>query len=113
MRKLDNEVSINGHKYELYLRDENIVVYKQFDKKTDVLVGYEVFEVQVRPEEVFNGTVIPEREVFPSTTNWGLTAWTLRSTCTHEDILKRVETVKGLSNARQERKQHSSNKTNR
>ena len=94
MKKLEETIFTNGHKYELYKRDGDIAVYKQFDKKSDFLVGFEIFEVPTRPEEVVDGRLLPEREIYPASSTWGVTSFTLKNTASEEAINRRIETIK-------------------
>jgi hypothetical protein len=40
---------------------------------------FEVFQVQVKPQILFKGKIIPEREVFPGNEDFGKTAWSCRT----------------------------------
>lgn len=96
MRRLDDIILTNGHRYELHRRDGDIAVYRQYDKKLDFLVGYEIFEVPIRPEEEVDGRLLPEREIYPASSTWGITSFTLKNTATEEDINNKIETIKRI-----------------
>lgn len=103
MRQLEETIFTNGHKYELHKRDEGIAVYKQFDKKLDFLVGFEIFEVPTRPEQVVDGRLLPEREIYPASSTWGVTSFTLKNTASEEDIDNKIETIKRIIKYRSNR----------
>lgn len=91
MKQLANKVSTNGHNYELFRRSKHVACYKQFDKESGILVGFEIFRVPVRKTEKIKGEVYPERETWASNSQWGMTAFTLPAWSTPEYIVKRFE----------------------
>lgn len=74
MQKLPEELRCNGYKYTLLKRGKKACIYTQH-------IGpgtkrYEVFLIRTRPEEKIRGKLYPEREVYPPTREWGISAWT-------------------------------------
>ena len=88
-QRLPYEIKTNGHLYELFRRTDLIACYKQFDG--DLLVGYEIFEIPVRKEETIKGVTYKCRETFPSTSSFGVNAWTLGAYCTEEQVIERFD----------------------
>jgi len=67
----------NGFAYTLVLRDEHRAIYWQH--VCENCQYYEVFKIRIRPETIFKGKPIPEREVFPTDSDFGITAWSFPS----------------------------------
>lgn len=88
-KRLDIDVNTNGHNYTLFRRSENVACYKQYFE--DVLVGYELFIIPVRKEEVIKNVTYPLRETFPSTSLWGERAWTLPAFTSEDQVINRFE----------------------
>lgn len=90
MKRLDTTIKTNGHTYRLFRRSEDVAVYKQYSSDK-VLVGFEMFVITKRPKEVILGNKYPEREVYASLSDWGVSAWTLSNKLTEEEVLTRFE----------------------
>ena len=104
MKKLETTVFTNGHRYEQLFSDEgHIYAYNQFDKETDELVGVEVFKAKVRKAETFYDVDYPEREVYPSNEDFGITAFTLSANSSFSRIKDKMEFIKNIVDNRKER----------
>ena len=90
IKRLDTEYKLNSHILKLRLRTENVACYNQFTKDGK-LVGVELFKIKERPKEQIGDVEYPHREVYPSTSDWGASAWTLRFNETEENITRRVQ----------------------
>jgi len=77
MKPLPDKLRKNGFNYTLVCRDGKLAIYRQ--EVTEKVQYFEVFVVKIKPESVFKGKVIPEREVFPSNEDFGKTAWSYRN----------------------------------
>lgn len=89
IKRLDTEIKANGHNYVLHLRTKNFACYRQFTKEGK-LVAFELFRVKFRKEENIGGVTYPTRETYPSTTDFGNTAWSLRWNTKNEEIQNRL-----------------------
>jgi hypothetical protein len=90
LERLAETINTNGHTYTLIMRTDNKAMYQQ-TTKTGMLAGFEVFKIVVLPaEKVFNREY-PQREKYPSTSDFGVTAW---STGIHlENAIKRYNSL--------------------
>lgn len=88
--RLDVSVSTNGHVYKLFRRSERVACYKQYDP-SGLLVAYELFVIPIRKEEKIKNVTYPLREVFPSSSTFGINAWSLPIWRTEEEVIKRFE----------------------
>lgn len=89
IKRLDTEVKVNGHDYVLHLRTKNFACYRQFTKEGN-LVAFELFRVKIRKEETIGGVTYPTRETYPSTTDFGNTAWSLMKSTSARTIQERL-----------------------
>lgn len=89
--RLEINVKTNGHNYTLLRRSDTVAVYKQFDTAGGDLVAYELFKIPVRKAETIKGVYYPLREVFPSSSNWGISAWSLPIWTSEQEVLTRFE----------------------
>lgn len=89
--RLQPMIKTNGCQYVLLRRSEKVALYKQLDVETGSKVGYELFEIPVRPLEDISGVVYPERETYPNSSAWGRTARTLSFKLTDREAIKRFE----------------------
>ena len=64
-----NGVGIPGMTAKLVERTDKKAIYRRWD---DV---YEVFRIKVCPEKTLFGKTYPRREVYPSSEDFGATAW--------------------------------------
>ena len=88
MKELDLEVKANNRTYTQIKRDSYRAMYLSNEGY------YEVFRVDVKPEmEVFD-KVIPEHEHYPSTNEFGIIAWCVRSRERAEKIYNSIEPKK-------------------
>jgi hypothetical protein len=76
MRKLESEIKTNGHLYKQIDRTQNTAIYSQHTKDGQ-LAGHEVFIIKIGKETEINGTLIPERELYPKNEDFGKTAWSV------------------------------------
>lgn len=90
MRKLESEIKTNGHLYKQIDRTQNTAIYSQHTKDGQ-LAGHEVFIIKIGKETEINGTLIPERELFPKKEDFGKTAWSVGIDKTH--ALKRFKEI--------------------
>ena len=85
MKELDLEVKANGRTYTQIKRDSYKAIYLSDE-------GYqEVFRVDVKPETEMFGTIIPEHEHYPTTTEFGIIAWCTRYRDKAEEIYNNIE----------------------
>ena len=77
MKSLPHKLRKNGFDYTLVQREGKCYIYRQ--TVTEKTHYYEVFQVQVRPEQTFKGKFYPEHEVFPADSNFGRSAWSYYS----------------------------------
>lgn len=91
IKRLDVRIKDNGHEYHLLRRSEKVALYKQFHVPSGLCVGYELFEVPVRPLENISGVVYPKRETYPNSSSWGKTSWTLSCNLSDEKAIERFE----------------------
>jgi len=86
MNILPEKLRKNGFAYTLILRKGQSAIYRQ--QVTEKLAYFEVFIIQVKPEQNLFGRYYPEREVFPSDNVFGISAWSFRN---FDDALKRYK----------------------
>ena len=101
MRKLPFKLRKNGFdyaqivccgEYYIYEQDYNSgIEYQEGDIPLE-LRFYEVFKVKVLPEQKLFGKLYPEREVFPSDEDFGISAWAFRSFDMSVDKLQKLNT---------------------
>lgn len=84
-RPLPGVVWKKHHVYELEKRTDDVAMYRQIDRKTNQVIGYEVFIVQRRKERTINGKVLPAVEVYPVDKDFGMTAYA-PSTLAHAEV---------------------------
>ena len=79
MIQLPDEKRKNGFQYILVGRSTRKAIYAQYLWGT--VIGYEVVIIRVHPTKYshFLNRPIPEREVYPSTGEWGKFAWTYKT----------------------------------
>ena len=90
MRLLPATLHKNSSDYVLITREGRLCLYEQ--QYGENLKYFEVFEVKVKPQTVFNGMLFPAREVFPSDSDFGKTAWTFHSL---RDAVKKFNELRG------------------
>lgn len=76
-RILPPKLRKNGFDYYLVIRNEKVAVYMQ--RYTENVKYFEVFKIKVKPAVQFKGKWLPEREAFPSDSDFGVTAWSYRN----------------------------------
>jgi hypothetical protein len=60
----------------LIKRNENIAVYSlRYTENPDLIVGYDIFKIQISPQEIVFGKNYEERETYPSNGQYGTSAW--------------------------------------
>jgi len=77
MIPLPNKLRKNGFNYTLIRREGSLCIYEQ--TYTDKIKYYEVFVAQVSPAKTIFGKEYQQRELFPSNTDFGKTAWSCRT----------------------------------
>lgn len=80
MQQLPLSFKKPGYVYAQIQRSDKAAIYQQADDETGQVYGYEVMQIQIAKEAVVFGKQYPEREVMPSTAEWGskaFTCWTL------------------------------------
>lgn len=77
MRKLEQQLTKNKFLYTQLDRTDKVAIYEQKHPEAGV-VSYEVFKIRIAKESVMFDTVIPLREKFPSDTDFGVTAWSIK-----------------------------------
>ncbi len=88
MKSLDPKQRKNGFDYNLVIREGNVAIYRQVYSEN--LDYFEIFKVKIRPATIFKGKHFPKREVFPSDSFFGETAWSCRT------LEKAMERFRGL-----------------
>jgi hypothetical protein len=74
LERLPETINTNGHTYTQIMRTESKAIYEQ-RTKAGILAGHEVFKIILLPaEKVFNREY-PQREKFPSASDFGVTAF--------------------------------------
>jgi len=76
------------------VRSEKVALYEQVDDEGSI-VGHELFLVKILQEGEVFGIMMPERESYPSTENFGITAWSVGRD-RDRAILKYAELVTSL-----------------
>jgi hypothetical protein len=76
MKPLPLILKKNGFTYTQVLRNDKVCIYRQ--EVAENLNYFEVFTVQIKPQALFKGKLIPEREVFPGDEDFGKT-WSCRT----------------------------------
>lgn len=69
MQKLENIVHTNDRDYHLVKRTDTKAMYQSDDGVI------EVFKIEILPEQEIYGTLYPEREKYPSSERFGVSAW--------------------------------------
>lgn len=88
MKPLSLILKKNGFTYTQVLRTGEVFIYRQ--QVLEDLNYFEVFTVKVKPQTLFKGKLIPEREVFPYDEDFGKTAWSCRTFEEAEVIFKKL-----------------------
>lgn len=97
MKKLEKEITKRGFDYKMVKRTEKIALYEMWTRGKDVmLAGHEVFLVIVAPPKIMEIKKVvehlPERELFPADSAFGVTAWSVGTD--PERALKRFNELK-------------------
>jgi hypothetical protein len=78
MRLLRTEIPLQGRTLRQLKRQARIALYGLYGPG-DILYGYEVIVIKIRPAEEAFGREYPERELYPSSAknsdDWGRIAW--------------------------------------
>lgn len=98
------EIKTNGHLYKLYMVQDNVYIYRQLDKSDKSTVGFECFIAKIRPEEMIQDKLYPERHVYPTENDWGSRAWTLSLKSTKEELLEKFKEMLDIANIRDKNK---------
>ena len=77
MKPIPEKLRKNGFDYTLVHREGKIAIYKREYNRCPR--GYEIFKVKIRPAGEYNGKAIPERECFPSNSDFGNNAFSCRT----------------------------------
>ncbi len=79
MQKLPRTFKKFGYAFKLVRREAKKAIYAQYDG--EVLSAYEVVKIRVRPpryNDLFKRHE-PEREVYPTSGQWGIMGWTVKN----------------------------------
>jgi hypothetical protein len=68
MKLLAESIVANKFTYKLLERIRNFAIYETSNHGNAI---YEVVQIQNKKAEIFRGTSLPEREVYPSSSQWG------------------------------------------
>ena len=68
-----------GYTFQLLAREAKKAIYAQ--SYNDHIVAYEIIKIRVRPPRynAFMKRIEPEREVYPSSEQWGTKGWTYKT----------------------------------
>jgi hypothetical protein len=91
VKKLEKVIRKNRFVYTLVKRAGKLAIYSQADKDGTV-TAYEVFKIKKSYAGIApNGTVLPEREKFPSNEDFGRSAWSVPTLALAQGILAKLE----------------------
>ena len=85
MKELEEEIKTNGRTYTLLKRNKYKAMYKSDD---DV---YEVFKIKIAKPAILFGVEYPEREVYPSSEEFGHRAWCTMNKQRAEEIYDEIK----------------------
>lgn len=91
IQRLQTILKTNGHIYKLHTRNEFVALYEQYSVDTGQLVGYELTEILIRPEEVIKGVTYKKRECYCSGSLWGESGFSLMLNSSEEYLEKRFK----------------------
>ena len=77
MKALPQTLRKNGFTYTQLLRGKKACIYEQ--GYAENIKYYEVFLLRIKPERIFKGKIIEEREAFPHDKAFGVWAWSFGS----------------------------------
>src|SRR5688572_15857486 len=85
VRPLETEFHSGGFLYRQLARERQWAVYAQ--SKGGRITSYELVHIQQAPPKTIFGRDYPEREVYPSPSEWGTEAWTISN---REEAIERL-----------------------
>ena len=72
---------------------EYATIYEQQHTENPKVIRYEVIRIRVkRATQTPSGTLVPEREAYPSSGEWGQWAWTCWSLAQAQTLLAQLQT---------------------
>jgi hypothetical protein len=74
-KQLPGVVWKKHHVYEIEKRDGDVAMYRQIDRATNKLIGYEVFIVRKRKDRRIAGKIVVATECYPVNNDFGVTAY--------------------------------------
>ena len=96
-KQLPSVVLKKHHVYELEKRDGDVAMYRQIDRATNKLIGYEVFIVRKRKDRSIAGKLVAAMECYPVDNDFGVTAY---APSTIEQAERRYQQIIDRVNAR-------------
>ena len=91
MQTVQMTFDLGNYRHTQIYRDGMWAIYEQQHKAADVR-RYEVVRLRVVPPTTWpNGTTSPEREIYPSSSEWGRMGWTCFSRAEAETLLAREQ----------------------
>jgi hypothetical protein len=78
MRALKSVISHDGRTLTQLERSATVAIYELIGSQ-GTTYGYEVIRIKVKPEQAVFGKLQPEREVYPSDSDFGRLAWSYGS----------------------------------
>src|ERR1700733_9926179 len=74
MKPLSTHLSHGGRKLKQVQRSATVAIYELFSSQ-GLSYGFEVIRIKIKKEQLVFGTVQPEREAYPSDSDFGRLAW--------------------------------------
>ena len=76
MKAIETEFGFAGHRLRQIWRKEHVAVYERSRDKTKPPHELELIIIRIEPESrTPTGSIVPEREAYPSSSLWGLYGW--------------------------------------
>jgi hypothetical protein len=91
METLPEKIKRKDFTYELEKRGEKTLMYRQISDLTKCVIAYEVFRIKIDQPKVVFGIQLNEREVFPSSEDFGKWAWACSTRERAESRFKLIE----------------------
>ena len=80
MRPLDTSFTDRSYTYTQVEREGDLAIFQQQHKENPQVIRYEVVRIRRRAAQtLLDGTTVPDREAYPSSSSWGIYGWTCRS----------------------------------
>jgi hypothetical protein len=78
MKLLKKTFSKDGFTFTQIKREGRVCIYEQVPDGGE-FIAYEVIIIKYKKERQINGKVLPAQEAYPSDSDWGKLAWTLKT----------------------------------